>query len=98
MARKKPTQNPETEQVDVELIQEAAEEADFAADAVESHQMTVETTSPAPKVNTYTTQPGDSYASLAASLCPAGTRKHDYAKALAQLNGLLRPGKTIQLP
>lgn len=101
MAKKKPTNQTETVEVIVELDHQDLEEGsepDFPEDTPEIHQEPVEATTPVQRANTYVTQPGDSYASLAASLSPVGTKKHDYAKALAQLNGPLRAGRTIQLP
>ncbi|CAB4153237.1 LysM domain, partial [uncultured Caudovirales phage] len=67
---------------------------------IESAQEPVEDSAPVLKINTYLVQPGDSYASLAASLYPKGTKKHHFAIALSAVNSnqVLKPGMTIKLP
>lgn len=86
---------------------EFATEADFAASKAvieaatipESHVEPVEAVKPLRKVNTFFAMPGDSYASLAAQLCPEGMTKHEYAKLLFALNNgkALIPGTEVKL-
>jgi len=91
----------------VEIVEDLPDLAEFepiievveAVDEPESRVEPVEATKPLRKVNTFVAMPGDSYASLAASLCPEGMTKHEYAKLLFALNGgkALIPGAEVKL-
>ena len=89
----------EPEELDLKHIEDDVQAEETKA-PVESAQESLEDRIPVLKINTYLVQPGDSYASLAASLYPKGTKKHHFAIALSALNGNrpLKPGMTIKLP
>lgn len=86
MAKKSVAVVAVTEELDVEPVSEALEAPS-------------EPVAEAAGVNTYLVQDGDSYASVAARLKPAGVKSHDYAQHLYTLNGSqpLLAGRSIKL-
>lgn len=96
MATKKRSTQSHLAEIDQKLEELTVELAETPPESPESP---VEATTPAVRVESYTCNESDSYASLSARFCPEGMTKHQYAQELVKKNNsmALRPGATIVL-
>lgn len=93
-AKKKPIEELVEEQAEIVLSDVAPVEEEIVEMGGEELDATV-----APDPMFTIAGDGESYASIAARLCPEGVRPHDFAKTLVELNGNapVRAGRRIRL-